>query len=56
TNMIRDIYSLGGVLSRKYALVRVSYNIFMVGLSISVLLFVVVFALAAYTQGFSVTG
>jgi hypothetical protein len=56
TNMMRDIYSLGGVLSRKYALVRVSYNIFMVGLSVSVLLFVAVFALAAYTQGFSVTG
>jgi hypothetical protein len=56
TNMIRDIYSLGRVLSRKYELVRVSYNIFMVGLSVSVLLFVAVFVMAAYTQGFSVTG
>ena len=54
TNMARDIYSLGGVLSKKYALVRVAYNIFMVGLSISVIAFVVVLTLAAYTQGFSV--
>jgi len=53
TNMARDIYSLGGVLSRKYALVRVAYNIFMVGLSTSVVLFVIVLTWAAYTQGFA---
>lgn len=39
-NMSRDIYALGGVLSRKYALVAKSYTIFMVGLSLAVLLFV----------------
>jgi hypothetical protein len=53
SNMSRDIYSLGGVLSRKYALVRVSYDIFMVGLVVSVLMFVVVLTWAAYTQGFN---
>ena len=54
SNMIRDIYSLGGVLSQKYALIRTAYNIFMVGLSVSVLLFVAVLTWAASTQGFAV--
>jgi hypothetical protein len=56
TNMSRDIYSLGGVLAKKYALVRKAYTIFMVGLAASVLLFVVVLGLAAATQGFTVGG
>lgn len=42
SNMVRDIYSLGGVLSRKYALVRVAYTIFMWGLGTAVLLYVAV--------------
>ncbi len=39
TNMIRDIYYLGAVLGRKYKLLRISYNIFMYGMVISVLAF-----------------
>jgi predicted metal-dependent HD superfamily phosphohydrolase len=39
TNMIRDIYFLGAVLGRKYKLLRISYNIFMYGMVISVLAF-----------------
>jgi hypothetical protein len=40
-NMITDIYYLGDVLSKKYRLLRVSYTIFMIGLILTVLSFVV---------------
>ena len=43
-NMIRDIYSLGGVLERKFRLLRTSYTVFMIGLVAGVGLFLVVFA------------
>jgi hypothetical protein len=46
-NMLRDIYSLGGVLERKFRLLRVSYTVFMFGLVISAILFLVVFAAMA---------
>jgi predicted metal-dependent HD superfamily phosphohydrolase len=40
-NMITDIYYLGEVLKRKYSLLRVSYTIFMFGLILTVLSFIV---------------
>ncbi|MGV3586530.1 MAG: Pycsar system effector family protein [Adhaeribacter sp.] len=40
-NMIIDIYYLGEVLSKKYRLLRISYTIFMIGLILTVLSFVV---------------
>jgi predicted metal-dependent HD superfamily phosphohydrolase len=40
-NMITDIYYLGDVLSKKYRLLRVSYTIFMIGLILTVLSFIV---------------
>ncbi len=43
-NMIMDIYYLGDVLTRKYQLLKFSYAIFMVGLVVTVLSFIVVFA------------
>lgn len=43
SSMIQDIYYLGAVLGKKYRLVRISYNIFMIGIIISV----AAFALAA---------
>ncbi len=43
-NMIRDLYGLGRVLQRKFELLRVSYNVFMIALVIGVGLFVTVFA------------
>lgn len=43
TNMMRDIYSLGRVLQRKYTLLRTSYTVFMIALVASVLLFLVVY-------------
>lgn len=38
-NMSRDLYFLGKVLSKKYYYLTISYNIFMLGFSISVFLF-----------------
>ena len=37
--LIRDIHSLGVVLGRKYELIRLAYNVFMIGIIISVLAF-----------------
>lgn len=39
SSMIRDQYSLGKVVSKKYRLLRVAYTIFMIGIIISSLLF-----------------
>ncbi|MEO6220655.1 MAG: Pycsar system effector family protein [Ginsengibacter sp.] len=43
-SLIKDIYFLGVVLGRKYKLIRLAYNIFMIGIVVSVL----AFAIAAY--------
>ncbi len=40
-SLIKDIYSLGTVLGRKYKLIRLAYNIFMVGIVVSVIAFAV---------------
>ena len=40
-SMIQDIYHLGVVLGKKYKQLRIAYNIFMFGLIISVLAFVI---------------
>lgn len=42
-NMIKDIYFLGLVLGKKYRLVRIAYNVFMYGIVIAVIAFVVSF-------------
>ncbi len=41
--LIKDLYYLGLVLNRKYRLLRITYNIFMVGIILSVGAFVVAF-------------
>lgn len=46
-NMILDIYGLGSVLRKKYRLLRFSYTVFMIGLIIGVLAFIVTFYSAA---------
>ncbi|MEJ8844454.1 Pycsar system effector family protein [Lacibacter sp. H375] len=38
-SLIKDIYTLGTVLGRKYKLVRLAYNVFMIGIVVSVLAF-----------------
>ena len=43
-NMVRDLYGLGRVLQKKFQLLRISYNVFMVALILSVVLFGYVFA------------
>lgn len=42
-NMMRDIYSLGSVLERKFRLLRTSYTVFMFGLIGGVTLYIAVF-------------
>ncbi len=44
TNMVRDLYGLGQVLKRKFEMLRVSYNVFMVALVVGVALFIWAFA------------
>lgn len=43
--MTRDLHSLGVVLSKKFKLLRIAYNIFMVGLVVSVCSFLIVYLL-----------
>lgn len=50
--LIKDIYYLGKVLGRKYRLIRLAYNIFMIGIIISVL----AFAIATLFSGGSTSG
>ncbi|GAB5520583.1 MAG: hypothetical protein RhofKO_28340 [Rhodothermales bacterium] len=49
-NMVRDLYGLGSVLSRKYRLVRTSYTIFMWGFTLSILVFIAFFVYFAVTE------
>jgi predicted metal-dependent HD superfamily phosphohydrolase len=42
-SMIKDLYFLGIVLEKKYRLLRIAYNLFMIGIVISVLAFVIAF-------------
>ena len=56
-NMIRDIYSLGKVLTRKFELLRLSYTAFMIGLGSGILMFIfvyvwIVFSLDSGTESF----
>jgi hypothetical protein len=44
-SLIRDIYYLGVVLGKKYRYLRYAYNTFMYGLIISVIAYIVAFAL-----------
>jgi predicted metal-dependent HD superfamily phosphohydrolase len=46
-NLIKDIYFQGIVLGKKYRLLRIAYNVFMFGLSVSVIAYIVSSAMAA---------
>ncbi|GAA4320842.1 Pycsar system effector family protein [Compostibacter hankyongensis] len=48
-SLIRDVYAQGRVLSRKYRLLRIAYNVFMYGLIASVIAFII--AAVAHTHG-----
>jgi len=43
STMIKDLYYLGLVLQRKYNLLRIAYNFFMIGIIITVISFVIAF-------------
>ena len=49
--MIRNIYDLGSVLNRKYALLQVAYSVFMVALVLGVLSFIGMFVWILQTIG-----
>ncbi|MBK7562145.1 MAG: HD family phosphohydrolase [Chitinophagaceae bacterium] len=49
-SMIKDAYFLGIVLAKKYRYLRIAYNIFMYGLIIAMLAFVVAFLLPSATE------
>lgn len=46
-SMIRDFYYLGQVLGKKYRYLRISYNVFMYGFVVSILLYVIMFMIFA---------
>lgn len=48
-NMIRDIYGLGTVLTRKFKLLRISYTVFMIGLVFGILAFIIVYVWVVVT-------
>ncbi len=50
-SLIKDIYALGVILARKYRLIRIAYNIFMVGIVVSVLAFGIAVYLNSLTTG-----
>jgi len=50
-SMIKDIYFLGVVLAKKYKLLRISYTIFMFGLVLSVIAFVIGFMTGGSNTG-----
>jgi predicted metal-dependent HD superfamily phosphohydrolase len=42
-SMIKDLYFLGIVLEKKYRLLRIAYNLFMIGIVVSVIAFIIAF-------------
>ena len=54
-SLIKDIYTLGVVLARKYKLVRLAYNVFMIGIIASVLAFAAAYYMFQATSGNAVT-
>jgi hypothetical protein len=40
-SLVKDIYYLGVILGRKYKLIRLAYNVFMIGIIVSVIAFVI---------------
>ncbi len=49
-SLIKDLYFLGKVLDKKYKLLRIAYTIFMYGIIISVIAFVIAFEMMKRTQ------
>ncbi len=52
-SMIKDAYFLGVVLAKKYKYLRIAYNVFMYGLILAIIAFVVAFLLPGATEVYS---
>lgn len=50
-SMMRDLYGMASVLTKKFALLRTSYTVFMIGIAASVLAFIIVFVIQTSTPG-----
>lgn len=48
-SLVKDIYYLGVILGRKYWLIRLAYNVFMIGVIISVIAFIIAVAIHSAT-------
>ncbi|MEJ7671156.1 MAG: Pycsar system effector family protein [Chitinophagaceae bacterium] len=44
-SLVKDIYYLGVILGRKYKLIRLAYNVFMIGIILSVIAFIIAISL-----------
>ncbi len=44
-SLVKDIYYLGVILGRKYRLIRLAYNVFMIGIILSVIAFIIAISL-----------
>lgn len=49
-SLVKDIYYLGVILGRKYRLIRLAYNIFMIGILLSVVAFIVALSIHNVTH------
>jgi len=55
-SLIKDIFNLGEVLGRKYKLVRIAYNVFMIGIIVSVLAFTIASFFGGSSTGTVING
>jgi predicted metal-dependent HD superfamily phosphohydrolase len=55
-SLIKDIFDLGNVLGRKYRLVRIAYNVFMIGIVVSVVAFTIASFFGSSSAGTVING
>ena len=53
SSIVKDVYFLGLVLARKYRFLRIAYNIFMFGLILCIIAFIIAFALPQMTESYA---
>jgi predicted metal-dependent HD superfamily phosphohydrolase len=55
-SLIKDIFNLGEVLGRKYKLIRMAYNVFMIGIIVSVIAFTIASLIGGGSSGTVING
>ena len=55
-SLIKDIFNLGEVLGKKYKLIRMAYNVFMIGIIVSVIAFSIASLLGGNSAGTVING